>query len=905
MRCGGTIIQESPTDLIRSVARLPVHTFVSQSWLKQPLKILKITILFLLGTAYAILAADGQETPITLETAKEQGRSKSRFLKETKEAAKATEAIPKANIAFFQESVEPILKKSCLACHGPEKSEGRLRIDQLNSDMLTGPDVERWREVYNALSNSEMPPDNEPEYALGDANRGFIVDWIGGELNKASVIHRNNKEHSSFRRMTNYEYNYALQDLLGMPYALANKLPPETASDDGFKNSSELLQMSAMQFETYREIGLKAIKRATVSGERPQAVNYIISMQEEMDKTESKKEDKASDKSKQNAKKSRSQQQLFNRDTGESIQFTAGKSMPQADAAVGKTPTVSPVVLVLPRSKELKQDLDRFLPDDGIMRVRIRAGRSTMNPDEYASLRLIFSAHTSNNANFSQVVSERDIPVTATGDNPEFIHFDIPLSDVQRNPFRKLTSTFPRRDEFLHIHNVSNAAGGEDGLHVLIDYIEISAPFYEQWPPKTHTDIFIESDNKSDEQIYGREVLNRFLKRVWRRPVISQEIDQFMTLFAKYRPELSTFEDAMQEVLATALATPEFLYLTQRVTTDETKSPATISDLEFASRLAVFLWSSIPDDELLKLADQEKLREPEVLATQVKRMLADPRSSRFLENFVEQWLGLDRMNSVTHVTDSSLREAMLEEPIAFFDEILKNNHSIMDFIHSDYAMVNERMAAHYQIPKVYGPHFRKVPITSQTNRGGLLTGAAILTMNSDGKDSHPLKRGVWMLKRILDDPPPPPPPNVPEVDLTDPEILKMTLKERIADHRNKAACVSCHSKIDPWGIAFENYDAFGAYRTHVKNQPVDATSELFNRQTLAGIDGLKRYLLTDRQDQFARAMVHKLTAYALGRPLSFGDRADIDRLTAQFRLRDDRLGDLIHLIINSNLFNSK
>ena len=178
-------------------------------------------------------------------------------------------------------------------------------------------------------------------------------------------------------------------------------------------------------------------------------------------------------------------------------------------------------------------------------------------------------------------------------------------------------------------------------------------------------------------------------------------------------------------------------------------------------------------------------------------------------------------------------------------------------------------------------------------------------MNSDGKDSHPLKRGVWMLERILHDPPPPPPPNVPEVDLTDPEILKMTLKERIADHRNKPACMSCHSRIDPWGIAFENYDALGAYRTRIKNKPVDATSELFNKQTLAGMDGLKRYLLTDRQDQFARAMVHKMTAYALGRPLSFGDRADIDSLTAQFRKQGDRLGDLIHLIISSNIFNSK
>ncbi len=858
-----------------------------------------------LGAAGAAQAANRQEAPISLETAKEQGRAKSRFLKDTKEAARAPDGIPKANLAVFQESVGPMLKKSCLACHGPEKSEGRLRIDQLNPDLLNGPDVERWREVFNALSKSEMPPEDEPDYALADADRGRIVDWLSEELNTASVVRRNSKEHSSFRRLTKYEYNYALQDLLGLPYAIANTLPPETASEDGFKNSSELLQMSAMQFETYREIGLKALKRATVSGERPKPVTYIISMQEEMKKKAASAKDANPSDNKKPAKRAKNQQQLLDRDTGESIDFTAEKSMPRADAVVGQTPAESPVVLVLPRSNELKLDLDRFLPDEGIMRVRIRAGRSTMNPDEYASLRLIFSAHTSNNANFSQVVSTRDIPVTASADDPQFIQFDIPLSDIQRNPFRKLTTTFPRRDEFLHIHNVSNAPGGEESLRVLIDTIEISAPFYEQWPPKTHTDIFIESVNKNDEQIYGREVLNRFLRRVWRRPVTDQELDQFMALFAKYRPGFSTFEEAMVEVLATALATPEFLYLTQRETADETKSPARISELELASRLSVFLWSSIPDDELLKLAEQGKLREPEVLADQVKRMLADPRSRRFSQNFVEQWLGLERMSSVTHVTDSSLREAMLEEPIAFFEEVLKHNHSIMDFIHSDYAMVNERLAAHYGIPKVYGPHFRKVPITPQTNRGGLLTSAAIMTMNSDGKDSHPLKRGVWMLKRILDDPPPPPPPNVPEVDLTNPEILKMTLKERIADHRNKPACISCHSRIDPWGIAFENYDALGVFRTHIKNKPVDATSELFNRQTLAGMDGLKRYLLTDRQDQFARAMVHKLTAYALGRPLSFADGADLDGLTAQLRRGNDGLGDLINLIVRSNIFNSR
>ena len=418
----------------------------------------RITILLVLGGVCPMLAAEADGDPVTLEEAKELGRMKSRFLKEAKTDKKSTHVIPKANVTHFQESIGPILNKSCLTCHGPQKSEGRLRVDQLNPDLLTGPDVERWREVYNVLSNSEMPPEDEPDYALADADRGNIVDWLGDEMNKASIVRRNKTEYSSFRRMTRYEYNYALQDLLGLPYALANRLPPETASEDGFKNSSELLQMSAMQFETYREIGLIALKRATVRGERPKAVTYIISMQEEMDKAASGKKAKTFDKNDKDYSNNRNRQHLFDQETGTGIHFSGGKSNPKPDAVAGQTPAVSPVVLVLPRSNELKLNLDRFLPDDGIMRVRIRAGRTNMKANEYASLRLVFSAHTSNNANFSQVISQRDVPVTALADEPQFIHFDIPLSDIQRNPFRKLTTTFPRRDEFLHIRNVSNTS---------------------------------------------------------------------------------------------------------------------------------------------------------------------------------------------------------------------------------------------------------------------------------------------------------------------------------------------------------------------------------------------------------------------------------------------------------------
>ena len=863
----------------------------------------KIVACIVVGIACWISGAGGQESRGVLEAAREKGRSQSRYLKESKSTPSTVEAIPKSDTARYRKTVEPILTRSCVACHGPKKAKGGFRIDQLNPDMLAGPDAERWRDVHSVLSKSEMPPVNEPAYSLSEEDRGLVADWLSEELNKASLARRNSREHSSFRRLTKYEYDHALQDLLGLSYPLAGKLPPETTSEDGFQNSSELLQITGVQLAMYREIALKALKRATVSGERPKAVTYSISMREEMEKAP--KKAKTFEPGEANTPKIRNQKHLLHRETGKGVYFFPEKALPRDEAVAGELPPASPVVLVLPGGEELKLNLDRFLPDEGMMRVRIRAGRSTMNPDEYAGLSLLLSAHTSNDANFKQVISQRDIPVRASMEKPEYIDFHVPLADIQRNPFRKLATTFPRRDEFLHIRNNSNATGGQDRLKVMIDQIEVTAPFYEQWPPKTHTAIFFESEKRGDEAAYGREVLGRFLRRVWRRPVGADETDRFMALFEKYRPEFPTFEDAMVEVLATALSSPEFLYLTQRAPKDTAESSGRISELELASRMAIFLWSSVPDEELLRLAEQGKLREPKVLAKQVERMLGDPRASRFPEHFVGQWLGLEGLNSVAHLPAGLLRDAIQEEPIAFFGEVLKNNGSVMDFIHSDYAVVNERLAAHYGIGGVRGPHFRRVPIGNQAHRGGLLTGAAFLAMNSDGKDSNPLKRGVWILKRILDDPPPPPPPDVPKVDLTNPEILKMSLKERLADHRDKAACRSCHSRIDPWGIAFENYDALGVFRTQIDKKPVDATAELFNSHTLAGVDGLKNYLLADRQDQFALAMTHKLAAYALGRPISFGDRSEMESLVGQFRRGGDGLRDLIHLIVGSHLFNAK
>jgi len=252
---------------------------------------------------------------------------------------------------------------------------------------------------------------------------------------------------------------------------------------------------------------------------------------------------------------------------------------------------------------------------------------------------------------------------------------------------------------------------------------------------------------------------------------------------------------------------------------------------------------------------------------------------------------------------------MAQEPVAFFHEVLQHDHSALEFLHANFTMTNERLAKHYGFRGVTGEQFRRVELPaeqiSEQGRGGLLTQAGLLAMNSDGVDSHPLKRGIWMLERLLNDPPPPPPPAVPEIDLADPEIAKLTLKQRIENHRDDPACMSCHAKIDPWGIAFENFDAVGRFRTKVQGKPVDSVSVLFNKQELDGADGLKRFLLEHRQDQFVRALVYKLTTFALGRPLTFGDRAAIDEITARTRKQGDGLATMITSIATSELFQSQ
>jgi len=746
--------------------------------------------------------------------------------------------------------------------------------------------------VDAVLSKGEVPPaDAEPR---ADGDRVTLVTWLADELRQASLARQAAGGDSSQRRMTRYEFGYALQDLLGLPFDFARDLPPDAAASDGFENGADTLQFSASQFMAYHRAAREALHRAAVRGEQPRPLFWTIPMAAAAGELTANAD----------AHPRPYYKQLSSGHTAvvEWAYPEAKYAWAPADTKAD-TPSDTDVVAVVPPGQRLTVELGDRVADAGILEVRVRASRPDGGEGPPPSVQLQFGWQASNDSQASVRVSDHDERVEASASTPQTIVWRLEASEIlPRNNVRGINTLgdLPNPSEFLRIVN-STAGPGDVQVHS----VEVAGPLYDTWPPASHVRLFgghdLSAVAAADEQAVARERLAVFMPRAWRRAISDDEIERKLQLFAAVRPQAEDFQEALLETFAAVIASPHFLVLS---------GPEPLNPSELATRLSCFLWCSLPDDALRDRAAAGLLAEPGAVAEEARRLLADPRSRRFSEQFTRQWLGLDRLAylEVDRGRYPSfhplLAEAMQAEPTAFFEEVLRSNGSVLDLLAADYVLVNERLARHYGLRGVVGNEFRKVALAGDRRRGGLLTQAGLLAMNADGVDSHPLKRGVWLLERLLDDPPPPPPPAVPRIDLADPEIAKLTLKERLLDHRNQAACRSCHERIDPWGIALENYDAIGGWRDEVGGQPVDAVSTLFNGQELAGVEGLKQYLLEARADQFRRAMISTLARFALGRPLTFADHAQVEAIAADLDEQGDGLATIIEVLVESDLFRS-
>ena len=444
------------------------------------------------------------------------------------------------------------------------------------------------------------------------------------------------------------------------------------------------------------------------------------------------------------------------------------------------------------------------------------------------------------------------------------------------------------------------------GPPLLIKSVEFEAPYYPVWPPKSYTEIFFKSKNQNNEEAYANEVIEKFMERAFRRTLNDSELDRYITFWKNIRSDFDSFEDGVKEVLIAILCSPNFIYLNQPM---KLNSREYDDEYYLASQLSYFLWNSPPDDKLIELASKGRLYRN--LPSQIDRMIKNSKIENLINGFSYEWLRLDRHKNmdvnVQEYEDYTrfVKEDMFNETYEFVKHILIKDLSIMNFIDSDFAMLNQNLAEFYGLNGVEGNEFRAVKLNKNQNRGGLLSQGSFLTGHSDGTQPHAIKRAVWLKEKILGDHPPPPPPNVPELDSETPGFEKLTLKEQLFLHRNKVSCMDCHKKIDPYGVIFENYDATGRYRLTMKGKPIDSKSVLPDGNEVDGIQDMKDYILKFKTEDFTKSIVKNLFSYANGRDVGFADEKEIKYIVERVKRDNYSFKTVIQEIIYSPSFYKK
>ena len=431
--------------------------------------------------------------------------------------------------------------------------------------------------------------------------------------------------------------------------------------------------------------------------------------------------------------------------------------------------------------------------------------------------------------------------------------------------------------------------------------------------PDSHKRILFCMPTAETKSASARAILERFASRAYRRPASAGEVARLIRFVDLAAENGESFERGIQLAVEAVLCSPQFLF---RVEFDPRsrrgeKMPPThpVSEFELATRLSYFLWCSMPDEELTRLASESKLRTGDTLEQQVKRMLSDPKARGLVENFGDQWLQLRLLGTINPDTgqfptfDDELRRAMLEETRLFLASVMRDDRSVLDFLDANDTFVNERLALHYGIPGIKGDEFRQVTLPGD-QRGGLLGQASILTVTSNPTRTSPVKRGRWILEQILGTPPPPPPPNVPELKEGKDVVLSGTLRQRMEQHRTNPDCATCHSRMDPLGFGLENFDAVGAWRDKEGTFAIDASGTLPDGRSFAGPKALKA-ILKQREAEFARCLSEKLLTFALGRGLDYYDKCAVDRIVAALAHDDYRFSTLVLGIVNSDPFQKR
>ena len=755
-----------------------------------------------------------------------------------------------------------LFSEHCEQCHSGSKAKGDFKIADLTQDFVDKKNREQWLTVLDQIESGDMPPKKKPRPLAQDVKA--MVDWIKQQTS------RQTESRVVMRRLNRAEYANTVRDLLGVDVDLSDLLPPDT-STSGFDNNAEALHTSSYLMRNYLDAADRVLDEAIANKPQPWLLKKRFDIKEE-----------------------------------KSVKAT-GSVYRHTDDGVA--------IFAAWESANIRVTMWNFRSHvRGKYRFRI-SGYGFQSEGKPITFKV--TAGTLKEVTEEHLIDYFAVPA----DKPTVVEFTEQLEPENR--IRILAEGLPALPPAVE----KIGADKYTGPGLVIQWVDVEGPLMESWPPPSHKAIFgdLKLERVGPERfevtskqpmVDAERILRDFARRAFRRPVTDKEVEPFVARVKSRLDQKYSFEQAMRVGLRAVLVSPSFLFLREKVKLD---------DFALASRLSYFLWSSMPDEPLLKLAEAGKLHEPEVLRQQVERLLDDPKAKSFNTNFTGQWLSLRAIDATLPDRtlypeyDDILKTAMLKETSLFFDEVLKKDLPLTNFVSSDFTFLNARLAKHYGIPGIEGMEMRRVSLPSDTHRGGLLTMGSVMKVTANGTTTSPVIRGSWVLERILGTPPPKPPA---DVEAIEPDIRgATTIRDQLAKHRTVETCNSCHSKIDPPGFALESFDVIGGWRDHYRaltnggekdasgrrvkqGMAIDSSDTLPDGRSFHNIDEYKQLLLEDK-DQLARSLTEKLLAYSTGAAPSKADKPQINAIVRH--IRDNKYGfrSLIHEIVQSPMFQSK
>lgn len=795
----------------------------------------------------------------------------------------------------FKANIAPFLKTHCAKCHGAKKQNGERRFDTLSKVINDSNTLADYQDILDQLNLGEMPPSDERQPA--DKQRRVVVDWLTKTI---ATFHANRTDtggETILRRLNAREYRNTVRDLFHLNTMMFDPTDgfPRDNTVDHLDNVGDALVTSGYLLQRYLDAAESVVNKAVYPLQKPKVRTWVFrdsfNQQPEIDQV--------------------------HRKTNKFAHMTL-YDVPGADKPEG---AYGPI-----------HAFKNGVPFDGVYEFRIKAealnrehpyDEDFIGTDKSAPLRLgiVPGDHTVGPLHLSQpiesLLAQIDLADESkwytvrvwmdAGYTPRFTFLNglMDARSLWGKLVKEYADQFPpkRKGGIVEVRFKSIKYGKLPQIH--IHEVEIEGPFYNEWPTAAQKSVFgtmaaevLKAEEISDSQM--RRQLKQFAAQAYRRPVVDGEVERLMSVVGRQRDAGRSTIEAYTDAVKTILCSPAFLYLEER-SSNETSATS------FASRLSYFLWSSMPDAELLQSASDNELLKPEVLSNQIERMLNDARSDAFVAGFLGSWLTLRDLGSSPPDRGQfrdfyrfDLGGAMKAETQMFTRHLLDENLSVSNFLNSEFTFVNKPLAKHYKMdaPTGDGFEFKKVALTDK-RRGGLLGQASVLTVTANGIDTSPVVRGVWLLENILGTPPSPPPP---DIEPLDPDVRgAKSIRDQLKKHRNVPSCNDCHKKIDPMGFALENFDPIGRWRTsYEKNVKIDASGQLPNGTQYDDVIGFRK-ILQQQQALFVRALTTKLLAYALGRQMTPQDRPEIDRLTTELSEKGNGFRDLVRLVASSRL----